>query len=151
MAFPTTSISIILIFVLLQLYRSTADTYSAAVIEFHFKLGNTTANTENYVKILQSREASGLDIILFPEGCLNSAKDSIPVTVHPLIAPCQDTTAHRLLRDISCAVQVAKAYTVIDVMMKASCTLNDPCPPNQSYVVFNTAVVFDRTGAVIAK
>lgn len=147
----STSIPFIVIILSHQVHQTTDQTYSAAVVEFHLNLGNTTANTANYVKILQSRDVNGLDIIVFPEGCLNSAKDPIPIVVRPLNAPCQDATAHRLLRDISCAVQAAKAYTVVDVMMKTPCTLDDPCPPNENFAVFNTAVVFDRNGGVIAK
>lgn len=92
-----------------------------------------------------------LDIIVFPEACLNEPKDSILVPMNPSLATCQDKAAHQLLRDISCAVQKVKAYTVINVMMKASCTVDDPCPPKQNHVVFNTAVVFDRNGVIIAK
>lgn len=141
----------IFLIIVLQIHQAREKTYSAAVIEYALKFGNTSANIQNYVKILKSADVRNLDIIVFPEGCLNSPKDSIPVAIHPMVPACQDSSVHRLLRDISCAVQAARAYTVINVMMKSPCNLEDPCPSNQDYLVFNTAVVFDRDGVIIAK
>lgn len=141
----------IFVIILLQISQTKDKTYSAAVIEYALKFGNTTANTENYVRILNSADVRDLDIIVFPEGCLNTPKDPIPVTIRPNVSACHDSSANRLIRDVSCAVRVARAYTVINVMMKSPCTSEDPCPSNQNYLVFNTAVAFDRDGVIIAK
>lgn len=123
------------------------------MVELQYLEGATTTTKSNaLVKVLKDQlRDKDLDIVVFSEACLNEAKDPIAVPMTTSLVPCQDATAHWLIRDISCAVQVAKAYTVINLMMKAPCTLEDPCPPNKNFVVFNTAVVFDRNGAVIAK
>lgn len=136
-----------------QIHQITDKTYSAAVVELQYlELATTTTKSNALVKVLKNQlKDKAIDIVVFSEACLNEPKDPIAVPMTTSLAPCQDVAANWLLRDISCAVQVAKAYTVINLMMKAPCTLEDPCPPSKSFVVFNTAVVFDRNGAVIAK
>lgn len=134
-----------------KIHRAANKTYAAAVVEFHLDIGNTSWNTANIVEILKSNDVRGLDIIVLPEGCLNGVPDAIPVNVNPKVSACQDHTVNPLLRNISCAVQIAQVYSVSNVMMKAPCTLDDPCPPGRNHVVFNTAIVFDRNGAIIAK
>lgn len=141
----------IFLIILLQIHQTKDKTYSAAVIEYAMRFGNTTANVANFVTILNSPDVRNLDIIVFPEGCLNSPKDPIPVTIRTNESACHDPSVHRLIRDISCAVRVAGAYTVINLMMKSPCTLEDPCPSNQNYIVFNTALAFNRNGVIIAK
>lgn len=122
------------------------------MVEFNLRMGNTNWNTAKTVEILRSADVQGLDIIVFPEGCLNDPKDPIPApNVNSTLSVCQDNRAHRSIRDISCAVQSSHVYTVINIMMKSPCTEEDPCTSLQTYLVFNTAIVFDRNGAIIAK
>lgn len=53
------------------------------------------------------------------------------------------------LKKISCAARENKIYVVINIAEKLSCT-EDPCPKDKVFY-YNTNVVFDRTGKIIAR
>lgn len=53
------------------------------------------------------------------------------------------------IQNISCAARQHEMYIVINHQEKVNCTEND-CPAD-GYLVYNTNVVFDRKGAVIAR
>lgn len=92
-----------------QIHRSTYDTYTAAVVEYNSKFGPDSVyeNTANIVDVILSSDIKDVDILVFPEGCINDATVPVPITMD---------------------------YA-----------------ENMDFVVYNTAVVFDRRGAIIAK
>lgn len=51
---------------------------------------------------------------------------------------------------LSCAAQLNKIYVVINIIEKSWCTIKDLCPKNK-VLYYNTNVVFDRDGTIIAK
>lgn len=65
--------------------------------------------------------------------------------------PCFDDEASMEIRQISCAARAARTYVVVGVLMKDECSIDVPCLAGHDFVIFNTAVVFDRHGAIIAK
>lgn len=136
-----------------QIRRSTHGTYTAAVVEYNSKFGPNSIyeNTANIVDVITSPDIEDVDIIVFPECCINEANMPVPITTQTNDIPCFDENASSVVRNISCAVIQAHTYVVVDIMMKAECSLAEPCSENMDYVVYNTAVVFDRSGAIIAK
>lgn len=120
-------------------------------MEYTPKLGlnSVQKNTENIVNIIKSDETEDVDIIVFPEMCINNAHSAIFIRQKPDLSPCEDKQMDSLIRDISCAAIQAQTYVVIDVAMKES---NSELESDDSdVIVYNTVVVFDRNGFIIAK
>ena len=98
-----------------------------------------------------------VDILVFPEFTLNLISTAVTVPKpEDNVVPCNDDRWSRAIQNISCAAREAKKYVVIDVAMKRNCTeeraeTNDtrPCTKGD-WNIYNTAVVFDRQGQVIA-
>lgn len=89
-----------------------------------------------------------MDILVFPEGCINDVTNPVLIT-HRNTLPCYDEQAASLIRNVSCAARKARTYVVIDVMMEEACSI--ACSDEQKFVIYNTAVVFDRNGVIVAK
>lgn len=98
--------------------------------------------------MITSPETEDVDILVFPEGCINDVTYPVPIT-HRETLPCHDEQAASLIRNVSCAARKARTYVVIDVMMKEACSI--PCSDDRNFVIYNTAVVFDRNGVIVAK
>uniref|UniRef100_U5ETE5 Putative biotinidase and vanin n=1 Tax=Corethrella appendiculata TaxID=1370023 RepID=U5ETE5_9DIPT len=132
--------------------------YSAGVVEFKTELKSklqTEINLKNYLAIIESVEAKPLDIIVFPEGTLNSIETSSLVPKFGGVA-CGNSIYEEVVRNISCAAKNTRKYVVINLTEKLPCPDEDqpndsrPCAPNGEYK-FNTNVVFDRSGSVVSK
>lgn len=112
-----------------------------------------------YLSIINSPEAAGLDILVFPESTLNNI---VTTTFTPepndRIVPCNNETFKETLREISCAARAKSMYIVINLTEKSICSersqqlVNDtrPCSLDGLHR-FNTNVVFDRYGTVISR
>uniref|UniRef100_A0A336LT70 CSON000083 protein n=1 Tax=Culicoides sonorensis TaxID=179676 RepID=A0A336LT70_CULSO len=150
----------------IQLSTPESPTYTAAVVEYH-KITSpedpeqqVSDNYFEYQRIISSQEVRQADIIIFPESTLNTIDTAVYVPdVDDLITPCDNSTYLGLIQTISCAARIRSKYIVINLKEKSDCPdkqqieFNDPRPcdhPNKTNV-YNTNVVFDRTGRVIAK
>lgn len=126
--------------------KQTNPTYKAAVVEFNLKPNVTgqqkiDENTARVIEIINSDTIRNVDILVFPESILND--DTMPI---PLVdsfidaSPCDSPDIHKILHDISCAVKQASKYVVIDLVIK-----------DETDDLYNMALAFNRTGAIIAK
>ncbi|XP_011165377.1 vanin-like protein 1 [Solenopsis invicta] len=148
--------------------RSTPNTttYRAAVAEYPPKyLTNSSetlkVNSDAYVRLIAEAAGNKADIIVFPEDGLTTIP--LPIreemgdwtTVIPSASdnytPCNQNTVEvsETLRKISCAASNNEIYVVINIAEKAACTV-EPCPKDKVFY-YNSNVVFDRTGKIIAK
>lgn len=146
-----------------QISSPNDDHYWAGVVEFSFKersVGNESAlvstprNLAKYKDIINSPEADPLDIVVFPEYGLSQVETaSFVPNPRDLIAPCNNLEYEQVVRDLSCLARARQKYLVVNLVEKAFCPENNdwrPCAPNGLYH-FNTNVVFDRHGRVIAR
>ncbi|XP_035901126.1 vanin-like protein 1 [Anopheles stephensi] len=132
--------------------RSTpeSDSYVVSVVEFHPEpmtmpiAERTELHLREYSKLIRSPEAKPADIIVFPELTLNSLSDTVFVPdPAQRVAPCDDHGT--ILVTLSCLAREVRKYLVINLS-------------EQFYVqsqgktlFYNTDVVFDRDGTVIAR
>ncbi|XP_058838304.1 vanin-like protein 1 isoform X2 [Topomyia yanbarensis] len=137
------------------------DHYWAGVVEFSYKEKeteapdvNTAKNLERYIELINSTEADTVDIMVFPEYGLNAIETASFVPApSERIAPCNNYEYESIVRDLSCMAKVRQKYLVVNLVEKALCPENDDwrvCAPDGLYR-FNTNVVFDRNGFVIAR
>lgn len=116
-------------------------------------------NLNEYRRIISHADVSQADIIVFPESTLNSIDTAVYLPEpENLVVPCGNSSFHDIVFKISCAALTEGKYIVINVNEKSDCPdkqqleMNDPRPCDAKKVnVYNTNVVFDRKGAVIAK
>ncbi|KAL9702749.1 hypothetical protein quinque_006267 [Culex quinquefasciatus] len=139
------------------------DYYMAGVVEFSSKDKRTTTDTPaaytsrtltKYMELINSTEADQLDILVFPEYTLNDIETATFVP-NPFdeIAPCNHLLYDPIVRDLSCLATIRKLYLVVNLVEKAHCPEGydwRACADNGLYH-FNTNVVFDRQGVVIAR
>lgn len=149
--------------------RSTPEskTYFAGVVEFSpepFRSNETIEHRVNnvaeaYSLIISSDEAFLTDIIVFPEGTFNhdlfylkKDTDFSPAFTIPdpseKLSPCDLLDSHPALKKISCAARSSSKYIVINVAEKVAIGSRDQ---KQQMIFYNTNVVFDRNGNVIAR
>lgn len=135
----------------------------AGVVEFSSKDKRTTTDTPaaytsrtltKYMELINSTEADQLDILVFPEYTLNDIETATFVP-NPFdeIAPCNHLLYDPIVRDLSCLATIRKLYLVVNLVEKAHCPEGydwRACADNGLYH-FNTNVVFDRQGVVIAR
>lgn len=116
-------------------------------------------NLAAYLEILNGSVGQNLDIIVFPESTLNNDVEMtfVPDPAINHTAPCdqvddRNSPYHEFLRRISCAASQAKTYVVINVKEKENCTTRTgvSCASN-GLNIYNTNVVFDRSGRVISR
>lgn len=109
--------------------------------------------------IITSSETQSADIIVFPEATLNRLRNTVRVPrVGQSVVACDSNDFADVVKRISCAARSSKKYVVINLYMERDCKEeaaenNDirPCTrPDDNINVYNTAVVFDRSGAVVA-
>lgn len=108
--------------------------------------------TKEMVDVINSPEVKSADIIVLPEALFNW--EFTPIDLPKSTVYCDDSHAHFLLRNISCAARNTKKYIVIDVYTKIKCSDDDqPFCANQTdhSNVYNMQLAFDRQGATIAK
>ncbi|XP_053685587.1 vanin-like protein 1 [Sabethes cyaneus] len=156
-------LSIIACYIVLSNQASTPldDHYWAGVVEFSTKDKyteepdiNTAKNLAKYIELINSTDADPLDIIVFPEHGLDSiGTASFVPSPEERVAPCNNLLYETTVRDLSCVARLRQKYLVINLLEKALCPQNDdtrPCAKDGLYR-FNTNVVFDRNGFVIAR
>lgn len=124
---------------------------------------------DEYVQLISTPSTDNnpdFDIIVFPEGTLNTIKS--PATYpdqHANSLPCTNEKNNNnensadedlILQSISCAAKNSRRYVIINITTKRNCTAekietNDPrdCSPT-NVNLYNTNVVFDRTGTIIS-
>ncbi|XP_052856648.1 vanin-like protein 2 [Drosophila gunungcola] len=137
---------------------SKRDYYTAGVVEFR-PSNLVSDNLAAYLEIIQSKNASFTDIIVFPESTLNDmgATSFVPNPEH-LINPCLSDPKATYYEDflviLSCAARNASKYIVINLTEKQMCEDvpedSRPCALD-GFNVFNTNVVFDRQGVVVSR
>ncbi|XP_047349735.1 vanin-like protein 1 [Vespa velutina] len=144
-----------------------SKSYIAAVVEFApEKMANNSKltlqiNTLRYLKLIQDAGKQNADIVVFPENGITgyefperSELDSWTTLIPSADAeytPCTTNMngVSEVLKNISCAARNNKIYTVINIAEKEHCTGNN-CPEDKVFY-YNTNVVFDRSGTIIAK
>ncbi|XP_012234830.1 vanin-like protein 1 isoform X2 [Linepithema humile] len=146
---------------------SNSTTYIAAVVEYppiyitnNIELTLKT-NSDAYVKHIETASKQNADIIVFPEVGLTTVHfpereemqnwTTIIPSIEDNYTSCiQDTIeVSETLKKISCAARQNEIYVVINIAEKLPCT-EDPCPKDKVFY-YNTNVVFDRTGKIIAR
>ncbi|XP_011165376.2 vanin-like protein 1 [Solenopsis invicta] len=142
------------------------STYKAAVVEYppqYFTNGTETlkVNSDAYVRIITAAASDNADIIVMPEDGLTTftfperAEMENWTTIIPSASdnytPCtQDTMeVSETLKKISCAARNNEIYVVLNIAEKEAC-IAEPCP-NDKVFYYNSNVVFDRTGKIIAR
>ncbi|XP_055537022.1 vanin-like protein 2 [Wyeomyia smithii] len=137
------------------------DSYVVGVIEFRPELLNmeirqrTELHLAAYEELVQSENATLVDIIVFSELTLNTLSDPVYVPdPQEHSVPCQEGALDVLSR-LSCLAAKVGKYIVINLSEIFDCepaTEDDPrpCGPH-GFHRYNTDVVFDRNGAVIAR
>ncbi|XP_057333148.1 vanin-like protein 1 isoform X1 [Microplitis mediator] len=154
----------------LQASSPTSNYYIGAVVEYHpvTKGDNGTAianeNAKNFMTFLKTASENEVDIIVFPENALFSGKSNpidersnyLPHSTylpHPKESkvPCHDTSSNVMeaVKAMSCAAKRHAMYIVINVREKEKCS-GENCSKD-GHNLYNTNIVFDRTGALIAK
>ncbi|KAL6266516.1 hypothetical protein P5V15_003364 [Pogonomyrmex californicus] len=152
----------------LSYQKSTVDspTYTAAVVEYppiYFlnDVRTLKLNTEAYIRYIKIASLNNTDIIVFPEDGLTTVylpereKMGDWTTIIPSASfnytPCiQDTIkVSETLKNISCAARNNEIYVVINIAEKVPCT--DVSCPKDKVLYYNSNVVFDRTGKIIAR
>ncbi|XP_055595880.1 vanin-like protein 1 [Uranotaenia lowii] len=137
------------------------DYYWAGVVEFDYKNKNsdspeayTEKSLDKYKEIIYSKDADPVDIIVFPEYGISSGETSSFVPdPRERITPCNNLEYTKSLRDLSCMARDRQKYLVVNHAEKAMCPFPGDtrlCAPDELYH-FNTNVVFDRQGMVIAR
>lgn len=149
-----------------QISTPNSTTYIAAVVEYNPKYvynSSETLNTNSdaYVNHIKTAKKSDADIIVFPEDGLTTT--TLPkreemedwTTIIPDASenfiPCTNNTikVSEALKKISCAARDNKIYVVINIAEKLPCTGN-VCPKDKIFY-YNSNVVFDRMGKIIAR
>ncbi|XP_053679231.1 vanin-like protein 2 [Anopheles nili] len=132
--------------------RSTPEStdYIVSVVEFHPESMNmpieqrTKIHLDEYSHLIRSHEARLADIIVFPELTLNSLSDTVFVPEpNQHIAPCDDHGT--ILVALSCLAREVQKYLVINLSEQFY------LQSQAETVRYNTNVVFDRNGTVIAR
>lgn len=140
-----------------------SENYKAGVVEYRrFTEGtpeeDAIKNLAEYLKTIESNEASKLDILVFPESTLNRGSSLFLPEKGTNTNPCNDNQyADGPIKKISCATKKAQIYVVINVTEKSKCPdqeMHDngderECP--DEYILYNTNIVFDREGTIISK
>ncbi|XP_040166988.1 vanin-like protein 1 [Anopheles arabiensis] len=137
---------------IVQYARSTpeSDSYVVSVVEFHPEPmtmpieQRTQLHLAEYSRLIRSPEAKPADIIVFPELTLNSLSDRVFVPdPAQRVAPCDDHGT--ILVTLSCLAREVRKYLVINLSEQFY------LQQQAETVRYNTDVVFDRTGTVIAR
>ena len=154
--------------------QSTAG-YTAAVVEFSADrtTPNATERTQNNLKgfkeAIESARNKGAQIVVFPEDAINGAiffttrkeifpyLEEIPDIELPLteaVIPCLDIRFddRLVLKTLSCLARQYNLVLVANMGEKKYCNwlTDENCPPDGNYQ-FNTNVVFEKDGELIAK
>uniref|UniRef100_A0A0C9RSY4 CG32750_0 protein n=1 Tax=Fopius arisanus TaxID=64838 RepID=A0A0C9RSY4_9HYME len=154
----------------LQASAPASPYYVGATVEYYGVMTgeNLTAianeNAKNFIKILKTASENDVDIIVFPETGLTGDQKYPPEEREKYIphssfiphpkegkVPCHDqsTPVMECLKAISCAANRFKMYIAVNIREKEKCT-GERCSKD-GINLYNTNVVFDRSGAVVAR
>lgn len=94
---------------------------------------------------------------MFPESTLNEPTTAVKLPkLGEKVIPCDSKEYSDVVKSISCAARQTEKYVVIGVYLERDCkeeadAYNDTRPCSRDNVnIYNTAVAFDKTGAVVA-
>ncbi|KAF5283862.1 hypothetical protein FQA39_LY04682 [Lamprigera yunnana] len=136
------------------------STYKAAIVEYASKTSAETfqhiilENVNEYLKYIEEAASEGADIIIFPENGLTEMdineknieafSTEVPDPTSSL-SPCNlnNSTFSKHLIDLSCAAETHSIYVVINLVER--------CNYSSNIIYYNTNVVFDRKGVIIAR
>ena len=123
-------------------------------------------NLLQYEKFTAEAKSQGADIIVFPEygmsGFITQTRDAVlPYlqiisdemlhTIPCIDEPDEDFLDIWVIRELSCMARMYGIYIAVDALEKQPCNPDDSkCPPDGRHQ-YNTAVVFDRKGELIAR
>lgn len=113
------------------------------------------ARQDKIVAIIAAPEYAAADIIIFPEYALKEIQPQVVSNPADNIVLCTNDTYAGTLVAISCAARAAATYVVLNVLTRHVCSEEKPisdtrdCSSDDS-MVYNSNVVFDRSGAVIS-
>ncbi|XP_055610841.1 vanin-like protein 1 [Uranotaenia lowii] len=138
-----------------------ADHYWAGVVEFSIEDRSvktpaeyTAEALDRYKRIINSVDANPVDIIVFPEYGLNTIETaSFVPSPSDNLAPCNHLMYDPIVRDLSCIARQRQKYLVVNLIETSHCPESydwRDCAEDGLYR-FNTNVVFDRDGFVIAR
>ncbi|GJQ79821.1 hypothetical protein Trydic_g23286 [Trypoxylus dichotomus] len=154
--------------ILLAEQGSAADdtSYRAAVVEY-YPVSNYSAtpeqraveNVKNYEDLLSTLVDPKLDIVVFPEwtitqGVSSRRADIVGIAIEvpensQEATPCDDDSYPLFFQELSCLANQHSTYLVANLLEKENCTSSN-CA-SDGWNLYNTNVVFDRTGKVILK
>lgn len=141
-----------------------AGSYRAAVVQITLAADNTLkSNLATYTAAAAAAAQAGADIITFPEFALGlPTSDCTSPTTPPAggfcepmapaggVAPCGSSDSPSwppIQATASCAAQAAKAYVAVN-----TCELGTPVDdPSGAVQAWNTQLVYDRSGALVAR
>lgn len=103
-----------------------------------------------YTKFAQEASEKSVDILVFPEYGLNNADCAVEVTNIGSI-PCDLNEAESLMKYLSCLARKAKLYLSINLTEKELCSASTPYCSQIGFTRYNTNIVFDRNGKIVAK
>ncbi|ALC48764.1 CG32750, partial [Drosophila busckii] len=141
----------------------TKSYYTAGVVEFRPTVqGGSSSemlqqNLDAYLQLIEQANGEA-DILVFPEGTLNNPLQltRVPQLTHN-DSICSEAIAqqHRVepfMQKLACAALRARSYLVINVQEREDCDIKTQrdCP-SRGYLLFNTNVVFDRSGAIVSR
>ncbi|XP_052131890.1 vanin-like protein 1 isoform X2 [Frankliniella occidentalis] len=139
--------------------------YFAAVVDFAAPRATGKPALQNMMDNVRAlgplvhQAAQSADIIVFPEDGLQGFDNEVlPLSVPAPGeggAPCDDDAAEAAagqpLRELSCLARTHGVYLVVNLVDEQPCAAGDAkCPARGSYH-YNTNVVFDRSGKIVAK
>ncbi|KAK9504619.1 hypothetical protein O3M35_010915 [Rhynocoris fuscipes] len=128
------------------------DSYVAAVVEYHGFHGNYSGeeilhfNVEKHIQLIAEAAKQNADIIVFPElGLLSYDETQFIEVPDPAkkIVPATDKNCHEALRNLSDAAIKYNIYVVTN--------LHELFKNNSKEYKYNTNIVFDRKGTLIAR
>lgn len=137
-----------------------SHSYVAAVVEFATTPEEQLKHRlDQYVQFINDASAQDADIIVFPESTLNnrSTAQYVPYPEEQVIPCANNTYDNNPIQVISCAAQNGSTYVIINLTMKRVCSKeragdkeDTRACPTDDLNLYNTNVVFDRTGKVIS-
>ena len=150
---------IILIEFHISFQSTVADTdYVAGVVEFQPEnirvrwQERIPLHMEYYSRFAEEASQKSVDILVFPEYGLNN-EDSAVILTSLETTPCDlpQDQVDSLLKELSCLARKSKLYLSINLTEKEICTASTFYCPQVGFTRFNTNIVFDRNGKLIAK
>lgn len=146
--------------------------YQAAVVQYYYDekaiskyspIDLTNKNAANYIDVIRhiKNVHGSLDIVLFPEASLvAAAKDNLKTftfvpDITENVIPCESRDNYAgYFKELSCAAKTYKTYVAVNLIeiqtQEEQCYLKET-NKTDNYKLYNTNVVFDRNGKVVAR